>query len=76
MLRYEPKKVSNIINACCALHNICIFYNVNQPEIIETFETTNHNNVEYESQINASRLRQVGQCICHDLMLNFERTSN
>lgn len=26
-LHYEPKKATQIINVCAALHNICIFYN-------------------------------------------------
>lgn len=28
-LHYSPIKATQIINACCALHNICIFYKNN-----------------------------------------------
>ncbi|XP_017466745.1 PREDICTED: putative nuclease HARBI1 [Rhagoletis zephyria] len=32
-LHYAPIKVVQILNACCALHNICILYNVETPSI-------------------------------------------
>lgn len=34
-LRYEPAKVSVIVNACCILHNICTRARVPLPEILE-----------------------------------------
>lgn len=39
-LHYTPAKVTQIINACCALHNICIYYKNNWPltEYVETSE--------------------------------------
>ncbi|XP_054089619.1 putative nuclease HARBI1 [Zeugodacus cucurbitae] len=35
-LRYSPSKATMIVNVCCALHNICKQYDVNDPEQ-ETF---------------------------------------
>ena len=32
VLHYSPEFFSKIINACCVLHNMCIEYNVPEPE--------------------------------------------
>ncbi|XP_065354731.1 putative nuclease HARBI1 [Calliphora vicina] len=34
-LHYNPAKVTKIIYACCALHNMCIFYKCIEPEDVE-----------------------------------------
>lgn len=31
-LHYGPEKAAKIMNICCALHNICIYYNVSNQE--------------------------------------------
>lgn len=35
VLHYHPIKASQIINACCVLHNMCITENIPMPEIEE-----------------------------------------
>lgn len=33
VLHYEPTIAGKIVNACCVLHNICIQYNVPEPDL-------------------------------------------
>lgn len=38
-LHYVPEKVAQILNVCCALHNICLEHNVElPPEIVNNEE--------------------------------------
>lgn len=57
-LRYEPSKVIKIVNVCCALHNIRLFYNM---EIVEEDfyeeELSDDDEVEDEDE-SAFRIRQ------------------
>ncbi|XP_049302135.1 putative nuclease HARBI1 [Bactrocera dorsalis] len=36
-MRYDPAKVTSVINICCALHNICKKFRIGDPEEAETF---------------------------------------
>lgn len=36
-LHYTPQKAAQILNVCCALHNICLMYNI-QSDSLETEE--------------------------------------
>lgn len=56
-LHYSPEKAKTIINVCCALHNICIFYKNDWPPMEETVESEN-TNVALESNISVSAVAQ------------------
>ncbi|XP_036335023.1 putative nuclease HARBI1 [Rhagoletis pomonella] len=50
-LHYEPKKATQIINVCVALHNICIFYNVESSNE-EIYDSQDPENYEDQGDIN------------------------
>lgn len=58
-LHYAPKKVVQLLNVCCALHNICILYNVENPLNIEMepeeVSAVNVDNLENVSITNIAR---------------------
>lgn len=39
-MRYDPVKVTSIINICCAFHNICKIFRVSDPDEAEIFTDT------------------------------------
>ncbi|XP_017467960.1 PREDICTED: putative nuclease HARBI1 [Rhagoletis zephyria] len=36
-LYYSPHKATQIVNACCALHNICSHFNIETPDAVENY---------------------------------------
>ncbi|XP_017461358.1 PREDICTED: putative nuclease HARBI1 [Rhagoletis zephyria] len=36
-LHYSPQKATKIINACCALQNICLYFKMTIPEEVENY---------------------------------------
>lgn len=54
-LHYAPEKATQIINVCAALHNICLKYGVEEPEIEgaeEDFEVTVDDNLNHNESTN------------------------
>ncbi|XP_036342226.1 putative nuclease HARBI1 [Rhagoletis pomonella] len=64
-LHYDPQKINKIVNACAALHNICLHYNTYFPEddLQTPFEEAENsaiiNENEAGSSSEASRIRDV-----------------
>ncbi|XP_050338259.1 putative nuclease HARBI1 [Bactrocera neohumeralis] len=58
-LRYAPKKVVKILNVCCALHNMCLIYNVAAPTVIETNEERSNLALPNVDQKEFSRIAQT-----------------
>ncbi|XP_018786952.1 PREDICTED: putative nuclease HARBI1 [Bactrocera latifrons] len=58
-LQYAPKKVVKILNVCCALHNICLIYNVEAPTVIEINEERSNLALPNVDQNEFSRIAQT-----------------
>lgn len=60
-LHYSPEKATQIVNACCGLHNICQHFRVELPEEMPAAlrtEVSNENlNIEREDEDDARRIR-------------------
>lgn len=60
-LHYSPKKATQIVNACCVLHNICQHFRAELPEEIPpasiTELSTETPNFEREDENTARRIR-------------------
>lgn len=66
-LHYEPTKVTQIINACCALHNIAIHYRVrfDDSDLYEEEDYTATGNDTTSEENRAARIRdQIRDSIC------------
>lgn len=55
-LHYSPQKVTKIVNACCALHNICIFYKNNMPSNEVVHEDDNEEQIFESSDVEISAI--------------------
>lgn len=56
-LHYSPKKATQIINVCCVLHNICIFYkNSWEPSINDEYSNNDENAGETNSDLNSEEV--------------------
>ncbi|XP_053964961.1 putative nuclease HARBI1 isoform X1 [Anastrepha ludens] len=58
-LHYSPKKATQIINVCAALHNICLFYNVQLPDEELSDETLNDDAEDIEVEINNGEAEHI-----------------
>lgn len=64
VLHYKPNVASKIINACAVLHNMCISYNVPEPneelefDLLGLFEDENVNNAQNVDLVNGRRMQQ------------------
>lgn len=60
-LHYSPNKATQIVNVCCALHNICLHFRVEVPEEMtpasSTVQSNENFNIEREDDDNARRIR-------------------
>lgn len=65
-LHYSPEKTTKIVNSCCTLHNICLFYKHNLlPSEIENFNDDGDNDeyeydtseASYEESVSANSVR-------------------
>ncbi|XP_065357795.1 putative nuclease HARBI1 [Calliphora vicina] len=61
-MRYTPLKTSQIINVCCAIHNICRRYNVDCEEVITSTESE-ENDSQHEGEQSEREMFRVGQRI-------------
>lgn len=57
-LHYEPKKVTQIVNACCALHNMCLFFGCEEPTVDLQNDTTNDTIEDAEEDVGAMAIRR------------------
>lgn len=58
-LHFTPKKVVQILNAYCALHNSCLTYNVEVPTVIQINEDRSYLTLPNIEQNEFSRLAQT-----------------
>ncbi|XP_050334416.1 putative nuclease HARBI1 [Bactrocera neohumeralis] len=58
-LHYAPKKIVKILNVCCALHNICLIYNVEASTVIEINEERSNLALPNVDQNEFSRIAQT-----------------
>lgn len=63
-LHYKPEKVAQIVNVCCALHNICVYYNIGTedipfPEVAHNQETSENGDIDSSSfSAEANQIRE------------------
>lgn len=57
-LHYSPAKTTKIINACCALHNMCIYYKCPEPELVELAEDREDEEVEDVEEVRVASIRR------------------
>ncbi|XP_055906524.1 putative nuclease HARBI1 isoform X1 [Eupeodes corollae] len=60
-MHYAPSKAKQIVNACCALHNICIKYRVTDPEIVEEEISLPTEGIQLETPSSAEAERRRNQ---------------
>lgn len=65
-LHYSPQKTSQIINACCALHNICIYYKCEEPE----YSPESLTSTDIEDEENVQQLDPAANVIRNNIALN------
>jgi hypothetical protein len=72
-MRYQPDKAAEIINVCCALHNMCIKNKLEDPTVPETdeaFVAIGYANEHLEIVQEDNNLRRAGNRN-RDILLNY-----
>ncbi|XP_054746667.1 putative nuclease HARBI1 [Anastrepha obliqua] len=68
-LHYAPEKVVQILNACCALHNICIMFKVHPPSLEIEQEQVNMVNIENVENLSFGNIaRRIRDQIKNDMI--------
>lgn len=70
-LHYSPKKAVKILNVCCALHNICLKFNVEGPRL-ENENTPLISSTSRSTEIE-SNLTTIAKTIRDEIKNNMQR---
>lgn len=78
-LHYTPKKAVQLLNVCCALHNICLLYNVqlqNEDIPIPIYEDTpsTSSNDDLPTTSSSSNFTNIAKNIRNEIMNNMQRS--